>query len=80
MQHRADGDSKSAPPGPAEDARYLEALHRAGAVWAAVKPGQNAERLLLGMGAERLYVTPRYPSAILRLPPAFRSPAAAPER
>lgn len=73
VQHRADGDSKSAPPGPAEDARYLEGLRRAGAVWAAVKPGQNAERLLLGLGAQRLYLTRRYEAAILRLPGSFRA-------
>jgi hypothetical protein len=69
VQHAADGENRAAAPDPAADARYLENLRAEHARWAAVRPGGHAERALLGLGAQRLFVTPRYSAVVLQLPP-----------
>lgn len=68
VQHPADGEHQTAPPSPQADAAFLERLRSEHAVWAAVRPGQNAERALLAAGGKRLFVTPRYGAAVIRLP------------
>jgi hypothetical protein len=69
VQHASDGENRAAPPDPAADARYLEKLRAEHARWAAVRPGGHAERALLGLGAQPLFVTPRYSAVVLELPP-----------
>ena len=68
LQHPADGEHQSAPWSPAQDAHYLERLRAERAAWAAVRPGQHAERALLAAGGQKLFLTPRYQAAIIRTP------------
>jgi|GEM_PF-798861 len=68
LQHPADGEHPSAVWTPAQDAQYLERLRRENATWAAVRPGQHAERALLAAGGRRLFLTPRYQAAVVRTP------------
>jgi hypothetical protein len=68
VQHPSDRDHDPLPSTPALDAQYLQRLRAENATWAAVRPGQSAERALLAAGGKRLFLTPRYQSAVVRTP------------
>ena len=68
IQHPADLDHDSKPWSAAFDQQYLERLKAEKVTWAAVRPDKSAERALLAAGGKRLFLTPRYQSAIVRTP------------
>jgi hypothetical protein len=74
IQHPADLDHDSKPWNAALDQQYLDKLKAENVTWAAVRPGKSAERALLKAGGTRLFLTPRYQSAIVRTPWAHAQP------